>query len=363
MPNLDYEAARKLLDDKFTRMEALYLSGQARPEPPAGTRRPIQALFESHTQAYREALLGCALTRILDRSIDIRLPYVNQGPKAFNARELDTVVVNDFLHARQIPSTKGPYLSVFRRQVKFMPRTGSGLRDKTGYTAFLACIRYLESTDNEGELVGFLESLLLKFIELREAANVPLSRLQRISLEQYGKLIDGLLGTKSGGLFPVLLVVATFETISRVFALEWIVASQGINVADAASGAGGDITIRKDGETLLAVEVTERQVDRARVVQTFNTKIAPRGIQDYLFLVKEGAALDQAKEQAERYFAQGHEVNFVVVKEWILNCLATMGREGRTTFNDVLMATLEAGGVPKALRVAWNDQVNALLGA
>ena len=199
------------------------------------------------------------------------------------------------------------------------------------------------------------------YAELREAANIPLARLHRISLEQYDRLLTGLLATPSGGLFPVLFASAMFAAINAFFQLNWEIASQGINVADAASGAGGDITIKSDGKVVLAVEVTERSVDRSRVISTFNTKISPAGIEDYLFFVGSAGATTDAKVQAQQYFAQGHEVNFVNIKEWILMILATMGMRGRELFNRELMQLMDAGGIPQALKVSWNENINTLL--
>jgi hypothetical protein len=80
---------------------------------------------------------------------------------------------------------------------------------------------------------------------------------------------------------------------------------QGINVADSASGAGGDVTLVENGRIVLAAEVTERRVDKSRVVATFDTKIAPCGIEDYLFVVKDNADIAAAMDQARRYFSQG----------------------------------------------------------
>jgi hypothetical protein len=158
----------------------------------------------------------------------------------------------------------------------------------------------------------------------------------------------------------VLLVVATFNVIKEFFDLDWTIASQGINVADAASGAGGDITITSGGRIVMAVEVTERPVDRARVAATFNTKIAPAGIEDYLFFVRSSGVAPEARQQARQYFAQGHEVNFLEIKDWILMSLATMGRRGRASFNRALVGLLEAPDVPRTMKVAWNEQIAGL---
>jgi hypothetical protein len=172
--------------------------------------------------------------------------------------------------------------------------------------------------------------------------------------------LAGLLASPSGGRFPVLLVVATFQTIKDFFNLDWAISYQGINVADAAAGAGGDISISSVGRVLMAAEVTERPLDRSRVVATFNTKIAPAGIEDYLFFTKLSGIAPNAKQQANQYFSQGHEVNFLEIKDWILSLLATMGRKGRTLYNQKLLQLLEQDDVPTTLKVTWNEQISNL---
>ncbi len=317
-------------------------------------------VFLSNTQAYREVLLGCTIARILDKTINIRHPYLDQSQDAFSGRSLDERVINPFLQSKRIPSSKGPYLSVFRRSIRFEKSTRTGLRDVRGYDAFLRLISFLESTSDDGELSRFLSYLLYRFIQLREDSSIRLSKLQRISLEQYDSLITGLLGVPSGGRIPVILVVATFNTIRDFFKLDWQIAWQGINVSDAASGAGGDITIRSEGKTLMAAEVTERPLDKDRILTTFNTKIAVAGLEDYMFFVKKTVVSPEVRLQARQYFAQGHEINFVDIKTWILMSLSTMGTAGRTIFNECLIELLNAPDMPKTLRVKWNEQIQRI---
>ncbi len=343
----------------FQLAEAALLAGRS-PVVAGDVGAASDTMFQCGTQAYREALLGCAIVRIQSHDVDLRLPYVKLGDNAYGGRTLDERVINPFLQSRRIPCSKGPYLSVFRRSVSFYPATGGGVRDKAGYDTFLVALSHLECLNSE-QAVEFLLYQLYGFAELREAANIPLSTLHRISLEQYDQLLTGLLATPSGGLFPVVLAVALLKTIRVFFGLGWDITTQGINVADAASGAGADITVSDGDSVVLAIEVTERSVDQSRVVSTFNTKIAPNGIEDYLFFVGRAGAKPDAKRQAQHYFAQGHEVNFVNIKEWILVSLATVGRHGRETFNREILAMMEEHNVPKALRVAWNEPISALV--
>ncbi|GMQ79448.1 MAG: hypothetical protein BMS9Abin02_2041 [Anaerolineae bacterium] len=362
MATINYNEARNLLSENFSIAETQLVAGiTLQIDEVLFTH--FNVIFSSNTQSYREVLLGCNVTRILDKDVDIHLPYVSHGERAFNARDLDEKVINPFLQVKRIPSTKGPYLSTFRRQARFDNSTRERLRDKTGYDSLLFLIDYVARTDSDEELLEFFHYLLFRFAQLREASIVPLTRIQRFSLEQYNQLFDALLSKPSGGLFPVILVECMFHTLREFFRLEWEIESQGINVADASSGAGGDITIfESNGHILLSIEVTERQVDKSRVVSTFNTKIAPTGIEDYLFLVGSTEPSEESKAQARRYFAQGHEINFAHLCDWIVMLLATLGKEGRAIFNSNLMDLLDDPGVPQAIKVTWNESVASLFG-
>ncbi len=360
MPNLSYDDARKILEEAFADAESAFLSTRV----PRFANVPTSALdtiFQSNTQAYRETLVGCVLARMMDRQVDIRLPYVKQGASAFNGRTLDEKVVNPFLRAKDIPCSRGPYLGVFRRGVNFKRGTIRGLRDRTGYQAFLRLLEYIESISSNQALQEFLLVLLTRFVILREESKIELTKLHRISIRQYTTLISGLLSARSGGRMPVFLVVAMFRTIKDVFNLDWSIEFQGINVADDPSGASGDVTIRQGSDILFVAEITERPVGRSRVEATFRTKIAVHEIEDYLFFVDSGKMEEGAFEQAYRYFAQGHEVSFVDIKEWIVMSLVTAGRKGRAVFNRHLVKLLEGPDVPKTVKVAWNEQVQKLI--
>lgn len=360
MASLNYDRAGELLAELFAEAEAAYAKNQPPKVPPA-VAKSAEALFRSPTQSYREVLLGCGLARLLDRSINIRHPYMGQGEDAFNGRTLDERVVNPFLHDRRIPSSKGPYLAVFRRSVELRPETVGGLRDKAGYDAMMRYMDALESAQ-AAEARALVLHLLYCFLVMRETATIPLSKISRLSLEQYGALMEGLLKVPSGGLIPVLLVVAMLRTIKECYALKWEIDFQGINVADKAAGVGGDVTVREGKKVLLAIEVTERPIDRARVVSTFNTKIVEAGIEDYLFVYAQAQPGADARAAARTYFSQGHEINFLQVREWIVNNLGTIGAKCRAIFTQEILRLFDTPEVPAKIKVAWNDIVKNIVG-
>ena len=182
-----------------------------------------------------------------------------------------------------------------------------------------------------------------------------------MSLGQISLLISRLLDVPSGGRFPMLVVVAVLQAANEHLGLDWEIEWEGINVADAASGLGGDIVVSSRGRTLLVAEVTERAVDQNRIVATFNNKIGPDQIEDYLFFIRSKDQPTEAAEQMRRYFAQGHEVNFVVIQEWAEAILATIGSSGRTRFIRHMADLLNDVDTPATLKVAWNESVNEVV--
>ena len=359
MAEIDYDNARNLISACFVEAEHHILAG-TRIGVAKNLVMAFDRIFQSSTQAYREVLIGCLIARMADRTVDIRLPYVGLGENSFNGRDIDEKVVNPLLHEKRVPCSRGPYLSVFRRSVHFDQTIRSGLRDKEGYDAFLTIVGAIEAAPDDNAVRRILKYAIFKFTELREASVVPLSRLRRTSLEQCDALITGLLGTPSGGRFPALLVAAAFKAIQEAYGLNWTIECQGINVADRASGAGGDITIRVADRIVLAAEVTERTVDRSRVVATFNTKIAPAGIEDYLFFVTRPEQEPDVLQQVRQYFSQGHEVNFIEIRNWIVTTLGTLGVRGRALFCQELANRLDQQDVPKPMKVSWNEQIDRI---
>ena len=123
---IEYDAARAELETAFDSAESSLLTGQSVDAPNRHVVEALDIVFSSNTQAFREVLLGCLLARIQDKAINVRRPYVSQGDDAYNGRTLDERVVNPVLQGKRIPSSRGPFLSVFRRSVEFRLITRDG---------------------------------------------------------------------------------------------------------------------------------------------------------------------------------------------------------------------------------------------
>ena len=357
--HINYEEAKRTLKQLFDEAETSILTGQRFPEPPA-CHEAIDALFTTKTQSYREALLGALLARFLNSATDLRLPYVEQGERAFSGRSLDEKVVNPMLRELAIPCTKGPYLAVFRRSVKFDKSIAAGLKDRSSYEAFLQVIDAMQAAPHS-ELRACLLYMCYKFLLEREGSNLRIQRVKRLTLPQSVRLVSELVERQSGGRFPVILVVAGLQTLRDRLGLNWEIEWQPINAPDSASGALGDITVLHERKVLMAAEVTLRRVTRKRVAEVFEQKISPMSISDYLFFMREGEVEDEAVQLADQYFHQGYAVEFVDIVRWLSMTLATLGQEGRTSFVDCAATLLEGSAVPVALKKAWNDAINNLV--
>jgi len=350
--------ARLLLDERLRSVQEQLITGYSF-HIDTNVSDAFNVLFSSKTQAFREVLLGCIIERLFSPTTDLRLPYAGHGEASFNGRTLDERIINPFLRHHKIPCSKGPFLSVFRRSVKFDASTREGIRDKTGYDAFLYLISMLEQSDH-ASVTNLLDYTLYQFLQLRESSHIAVANINRISLAQWKWLIERLLKIHSGGRIPVFLSQSLLLAIKETFDLNWNIECQDINVSDKSSGAIGDITVKEESRIILAIEITERRVDAERIVSTFDTKIAPQNVQDYIFLAGTSEIEKEAYEQVQRYFSLGHEITFFEIGNWIATALSLIGSSGRSIFLWNLTEMIDAVDVPKAIKVNWNQLVSDL---
>lgn len=352
--------ATAILSELFPLAEDDYRDNVPIPVP-KGVVAATSRLFDSSTQAYREALIGCAVARLADPEIDIRYPATEDGDNAFSGRSLADNAITPFMRERSVPISASPYLSSLRGGAQFIPGGQPRIqRDQEGFDALVLVVGHLHKAPEQA-VRDYLRYLLRRFVELRESANIALKRFAKPSLEQLKGLIDGLLGVKSGGRIPSFLTTAMFQALSDCYDRKWEVEFQGINVADKFTGAVGDVTVKKDGKIVLGIEVTERSITKARVTAAFDEKISPAKLTDYLFVSTAEPATD-ARAAARSYTAVGHEMNFAILPGWLVDNLATIGPDCRTRFQDRMIEQLSAIGVPADLKLAWNEMMEKAIG-
>lgn len=353
MAKIDYENARRVLDSLYTYAEnnSSAFANQLNERLCA----ELDVVFSSQTQSYREVLLGCALIHAINVNIDIRRPYIKQGENAFNGRTLDEEVINPFLQEKLIPCSKSPFWATFRRNVMLTDQTKAGLRDKKGYEAMLHIISQMENQVDSESRESMVVCLLVRFINLRDLSRVPLINVSRLSIDQFDTFIELLLARQSGGLLPVLLTVAFYKMLNKYYEKNWDISWQGINVADKATGVDGDISIAENGQQRIAIEVTERPIDKRRVTSTFNTKISHSEASAYLFAYTNTRPDESALQAAQNLFTQGYEVNFVAIKNLIINGFLSQEPTARVLFMEEMLLLLDKQDVLSSIKLAWNE--------
>src|SRR5690606_25186984 len=111
---------------------------------PADVLAAVERMFASETQAYREAFVGCAVVRLVNRDIDVRYPATADGENAFSGRRVADAVVTPFLQSKRVPVSASPYLSSLRGGAKFIPGGQPRIqRDQAGFDALVAAVEYL----------------------------------------------------------------------------------------------------------------------------------------------------------------------------------------------------------------------------
>lgn len=346
------------MHEEFSLAEEAFRKGQP-PAVPPEIERATSILMTSATQAYREALIGCALARLVDPEIDIQQPSEQLGDNAFSGRSLDERVVNPFLHENEIPASKNPYLSALRRAVELRLPVPPGQRDAKAFTALVEFLEALKQVDDPTART-YLRYLLYGFLRLREQSNIQLIQVKQLHVDQVRQLLARFLSRPSGGWIPLIVVVAVFHAIRDSFGLDWNIQWHDINVADAPANAPGDVTVSQNDNIILSVEVTERQIDQERVRSTFRSKIAERQVTDYIFLSTREPT-PSAREASYAHFAQGHHMGFLDLTEWAVNILATIGPNGRAHFVRHVVGILDHHRIPRAIKVAWNQALEAVI--
>jgi len=198
---VDIDTAKALLAETFELAESDHRDG-APVTIPSAIVAATERLFLSKTQAYRDALPSCAIARIIDPEIDIRLPATEYGENAFSGRSLAEKVVTPFLRERSVPTSAWPFLSALRGGARFMKGGEPRIQqDKDGFAAMVEIVDYLRQSDAE-TVKNYLRYLMRRFIELRESHNITLKRISKPNLEQLSCLIKGMLTIKSGGPHP-----------------------------------------------------------------------------------------------------------------------------------------------------------------
>ena len=278
---MDNAAAREWLDSEWAKAVA---ENDMTPDVYMDT------LANSKTVAIRYALVTQLLGKIADPTRNLlTLQLAASGDGAWDARSFATAVVVPWVTDNQhvLGTSLEPYASKPLRRERLelvMPN----VRDKKGWVQLVSLLDEFESASHF-ELVDAFRGVLRALVRRLAGQTFGYAFPQRISLPAMSAMLTAFLDTPSGGLRPLAVTTALLRTIGTAFGLFSHVEGQGINEADAAGNAPGDVLCycHDDPNRLcLVVEVKDIDLTLAHVqASTRKAKQADMGLANLLFAV------------------------------------------------------------------------------
>ena len=349
---MDNAEARKWLDSEWAKAVA---ENDMTPDVQMDT------LANSNTVAIRYALVTQLLGKIADPTRDmLMLQIADSGKGAWDARSFATAVVVPWVADNQhvLGTSLEPYASKPLRRER-LERDMANVRDKAGWAALVSLLNELEGVDHIERIQAFrrvLRSLVRRLAAQTFGYAIP----QRVSLPTVSKILVAFLGTPSGGLRPLAVTTALLRTIGTAFGLFSRVEGQGINEADAAGGAPGDVLCycHDDPEHLcLVVEVKDIELTIAHVQSaTRKAKQADVGLTSLLFTVPAIRLSDRDAIEAltRREWASGLNVYTADIVPLTEAAFMLLGDEWRIDLIRAIGTELDERQ-DQAARRAWHD--------
>lgn len=263
-------------------------------------------------------------------------------------------------------SSSDPYVSKPLRRGR-LDDWNTPLRQKSEWEKL---VRILEEVQNLGDeaviettLRRCLRSIARRYQELQVSFPVP----RRVSLEQTIEITDRFLSEKSGGERPLVVADALMRTVGKAFRLFDEVLRQGVNEADSASGAAGDIIcIRNDEELsleeiVLVVEVKDRNLSLTELNASIE-KARKSNVSGLLFVVPglEASEKSAIADRANREWTQGMNIYFGQLNDLMRAAFSFMNERFRTEFLREIGIGINKLAVQPTLRLVWSNLLSEI---
>ncbi len=286
--------ARQWLDEAWE--EALD-SADENPDP------DVDRLVNSSIASIRYALITQVIGKIADPNRSLFYLQAADGePGAWNARSFCDQVIVPWVGDNHdvIGTSSEPYANKPLRRI----RISRGMRDVRGQDwDRLADLFEAWDSASQEDLQKACRRCLAAIARRLSGQSFKYSIPLRISACQTHAILKAFLSEQSGGLRPMVVATALMRVLGEGLGLFDRIESQGVNEADAISGAPGDVMCHaSDGSLILAVEVKDRQLTFADVRSSMRkTRQADTALTKLLF------AVPGLRESERREITEGME--------------------------------------------------------
>lgn len=238
------------------------------------------------------------------------------------------------------------------------PRLDSGMNSLMHRSEWQALVDFLGSLQQEGDKQSVeravdrcLRSIARRL--MRQSLEYPVPN--RVSLDRLYSLLVDYLAESSHGLRPQVVATALFRVLGEAFGLFDNVAGQGLNEADAATGAPGDIICRnEDGSLVLAVEVKDRTL-RLTDLRAAIRKARTSDLRNLLFTVPSVAASDEEaiRSSIADEWGKGINVYHLPIESLVHSVFVLLDESWRVRLLDAIGVELDSRGAPLDSRERW----------
>ena len=242
------------------------------------------------------------------------------------------------------------------------PRLDEGMeslspRNREEWDALVGYLRALQSDGRQTAVEGTVVRCLKSIARRLRAQSVTYPVPRRIGLAQLCGLLDRYLEIADGGLRPMIVATALMRTLGEAFSIFTRVESQGLNEADAASGAPGDVScFGADEELALAVEVKGHDLTYVELGATI-LSARSTGVENILFATPGIASADreEIEKRTDDEFASGSNVHQISINDLARATFSLLGEDWRVQFIKEICDELDARSTDPADRVTFAE--------
>ena len=268
----------------------------------------VDRLVNSSVLSIRYALVTQLLGKIVNHDRSLLCLQLGKGEsgETWDARSLCSKVIVPWVSENHyvLGKSNDPYVNNPLRR----PRLDQGTdktKPKVEWDALVEFLKPLDSSTHEEVKTAFDRCLFSIARRLKQVAfNYPIPL--RISLPTMLDTLEVFLAERSGGLRAMVVATAMLKVLGKAFSIFKEVTSQGLNEADASSGALGDIMCHDiNGDIVLAIEVKDKNLTLTEVQSSAQkVKKADKPLYSFLF------ATSGIRKEEE------HEIRQLITKEW-----------------------------------------------
>ena len=251
-------------------------------------------------------------------------------------------------------TSSDPYVNNPLRRARLDVGMGS-LSNREEWEALVRLLAELEADGSRSAVEEMLVRCLSAIARRLRAQDVVYPVPRRIGLGQLCGILDRYLEVSDGGLRPMIVTTALMRTLGEAFSIFTRVESQGLNEADAASGAPGDVScFGADEELVLAVEVKGHDLTYVELGATI-LNARSTGVENILFATPDIASADREaiERRIDDEFASGSNVHQISINDLVRATFSLLAEDWRVRFIRAICDELDARSTDPADRVGF----------